>query len=65
MQQDEHQLEITMMSCGVSMLYSDFMGKAKRDERKKMTMTELVETVSKKVRVSFYFSQKSLTGLLL
>ncbi|KAJ3328789.1 hypothetical protein HDU76_009286 [Blyttiomyces sp. JEL0837] len=46
--QQDHQLEITMLSSGVSMLYSFFTPKKKQEERLKMTITELVETVSKK-----------------
>jgi len=45
---DKHQLEISMVSQGVSMLWSQFMPKKKADERLKMKMSNLVEQVSKK-----------------
>ncbi|CAO1630239.1 unnamed protein product [Sympodiomycopsis kandeliae] len=45
--QEKYGLEVTMLSSGVSMLYSGFMPK-KVAERLKMTMSELIETVSKK-----------------
>ncbi|KAJ3130581.1 hypothetical protein HK100_007942 [Physocladia obscura] len=45
---DEHELEITMLSSGVSMLYSFFMQKAKREERLNMTIIDLIESISKK-----------------
>jgi len=46
--QKDHHLEVTMLSSGVSMLYSFFMPKKKLDERMAMKMSELVESVSKK-----------------
>jgi len=45
---EKHELEITMMSCGVSMLYSSFMQPKKLQERLNMKISTLVETVSKK-----------------
>lgn len=46
--QEEHNLEINMLSCGVSMLYSFFMPAGKLKERLKMNMSAIVEEVSKK-----------------
>jgi len=46
--QREHKLEISMLSQGVCMLYSFFMQQKKREEREQMTMSALVEEVSKK-----------------
>ncbi|KAF8528831.1 ubiquitin activating enzyme [Hysterangium stoloniferum] len=46
--QQEHNLEVTMVSQGVSMLWSSFIGKKKSEERLPMKMSKLVEFVSKK-----------------
>eukprot|EP00026_Physarum_polycephalum_P001604 Phypoly_transcript_01606.p1 GENE.Phypoly_transcript_01606~~Phypoly_transcript_01606.p1 ORF type:complete len:579 (+),score=160.13 Phypoly_transcript_01606:1504-3240(+) len=44
---NQHKLEVTMISSGVSMLYSFFMAKDKLVERLPMKMSKLVEHVSK------------------
>ncbi|GHJ85862.1 hypothetical protein NliqN6_2264 [Naganishia liquefaciens] len=45
---NEHKLEVSMVSSGVSMLWSSFTPAAKSKERLPMKMSELIETVSKK-----------------
>ncbi|KAF8205880.1 hypothetical protein K438DRAFT_1905187 [Mycena galopus ATCC 62051] len=44
----KHKLDVTMVSQGVSMLWSTFIGKTKKEERLPMRFSKLVETVSKK-----------------
>jgi len=46
--QKEHQLDISMVSQGVSMLWSSFVGKKKSEERLPMKFSALVEHVTKK-----------------
>jgi len=46
--QDNHKLEVSMVSQGVSMLWSPFVPKKKSQERMGMRFSELVEHVSKK-----------------
>ncbi|GAA5906369.1 hypothetical protein JCM8208_003532 [Rhodotorula glutinis] len=46
--EEKYNFEISMLSSGVSMLYSGFMPKKKLEERLKMPLSTLVETVSKK-----------------
>ncbi|GES96720.1 ubiquitin-activating enzyme E1 [Rhizophagus clarus] len=43
-----HELEVTMLSCGASMLYAFFLQGKKKDERKNMRLSELVESIAKK-----------------
>ncbi|THH32904.1 hypothetical protein EUX98_g1245 [Antrodiella citrinella] len=44
----EHKLDVSMVSQGVSMLWSSFVGKKKSEERLPMKFSRLVEHVSKK-----------------
>ena len=46
--ESEYKLEISMLSYGVSILYSFFANPKKVAERKKMKMSELVQSISKK-----------------
>jgi ubiquitin-activating enzyme E1 len=46
--EEEYGLEISMFSSGVTILYSSFMNKKKMDERKNMTMKQVVESITKK-----------------
>lgn len=46
--QKEHKLDISMVSQGVSMLWSSFVGKKKSEERLPMKFSALVEHVTKK-----------------
>lgn len=46
--ENEHNLEISMLSYGVSMLYSFFANKKKVEERKAMKMTEVITSITKK-----------------
>eukprot|EP00835_Amoeboradix_gromovi_P005754 NODE_578_length_6506_cov_0.092711.p1 type:complete len:961 gc:universal NODE_578_length_6506_cov_0.092711:4553-1671(-) len=43
----KYKLEITMLSSGVSMLYSFFMNKQKVEERRNMKVTKIIEQVQK------------------
>lgn len=44
----EYNLEISMLSYGVSILYSFFANKKKVEERKAMKMTEVISSITKK-----------------
>jgi ubiquitin-activating enzyme E1 len=50
MLEEDYGVELSMLSSGVTILYSDFMDRKKMAERKNMTLKTLVETVTKKVR---------------
>lgn len=43
----QYKLDVSMLSCGKSLLYSSFLGKDKRAMRLKQKMTAIVEEVSK------------------
>jgi ubiquitin-activating enzyme E1 len=45
---DQHQLEVTMMSCGQTMVYSFFMPPKKLAERMDTPLTKVLESISKK-----------------
>lgn len=46
---DKYGFELSMLSSGVTILFSDFMDPRKAKERRGMTLDKLVETVTKKV----------------
>lgn len=46
--EDEYNLEISMLSQGVSILYSFFANKKKVAERMKMPMSKIVSSITKK-----------------
>ena len=46
--ESEYNLEISMLSYGVSILYSFFANKKKVEERKKMRMTEVISSINNK-----------------
>jgi ubiquitin-activating enzyme E1 len=46
--ESEYNLEISMLSYGVSILYSFFANKKKVEERKAMKMTEVITSITKK-----------------
>jgi ubiquitin-activating enzyme E1 len=50
----EYKLDVSMLSSGVTILYSDFMDRKKQQERKVMTLKGLVETVTKKVKQQLF-----------
>ena len=44
----QHELEVTMLSCGQTMLYSFFMPAKKLADRKGMKITQILESISSK-----------------
>ena len=52
--QKDHNLTVTMMSQGVTMLYSFFMGKDKREERMPMNLSDVVQKVSSLTPIPLY-----------
>merc|ERR1712137_1306148 len=46
--EDEYNLEISMLSHGVSILYSFFANKKKVEERKAMKMSEVISSITKR-----------------
>ena len=47
--EDRYGLALNMLSSGVSILYSDFMNKKKVEERKNMTVVDIVQSVTHKI----------------
>jgi len=45
---EKYQLQISMISSGVSVIYSDFLAKDKKAERLPMKLSELIAQISKK-----------------
>ena len=45
---EKYNVELSMLSTGVTILFSDFMPKAKSKERLPMTLKQVVEAVTKK-----------------
>jgi len=44
---EKYQLEVTMLSCGVSMIYSFFMAKDKLKERLPKKLTDVIAEITK------------------
>ena len=47
--ENDYGVELSMLSCGVTILFSDFMERKKMAERRKMTLKAVVEAVTKKM----------------